>query len=147
MSVPSKYLIYQHATPYLQFQYQSTSCSSMDSKPSPPLPYIPATTTLIPGLYSTVGITDFSALCPVVGVQSTKTKSLVDEYIAIETFLLNLQFAPYNAHLQTYVDNAGPYIKSCPTIIPSSLNMRSHTTGMQFRHLTCNTEHHCLINW
>ncbi len=73
------------------------------------LPYMPAETTLIPGLRRTVGITDFSALCTVVGVQSTSIKNtLAAEYIPMESFLSNLHFAPDNAaDLQTYADNVG----------------------------------------
>ncbi len=82
---------------------------SQSVKPSLTLPFTPAVTTLIPGLCSTVGITDFSALCTVVVVQSTSIKNaLAGKYIPMESFLSNLHFAPDNAaDLQMYVDNAG----------------------------------------
>ncbi len=65
-----------HQAPSLQPIYnssnnlpQSTVLTVASQQPSLTLPYMPAVTTLIPGLRNTVGITDLSALCTVVGVQ------------------------------------------------------------------------------
>ncbi len=105
-----------HQSPSLQPIYnssnnlpQSAVQTVTSQQSSLTLPYIPAVTTLIPGLRSTVGMTDFSALCTVVGVQSTSIKYALDgEYIPMESSLLNLHFASENAaDLQTYVDNVG----------------------------------------
>ncbi len=89
--------------------YQSAVQIVASQQPSLTLPYMPAVTTLIPALRSTVGIIDFSATCTVVGVHSTSIKNaLTGEYIPMEPFLSNVYFAPDNtADLQTYVDNAG----------------------------------------